>query len=60
MIKIPDGYKCSLVTDKKFKELVNFFNELEVKLEYPNCENDQDVIQTLRKAQDELDDWGVL
>jgi hypothetical protein len=60
MINIPSNYRNSPFTDKKFKELVEFFNKLEQDLQYPNCEGKEDSVRILRKAQDELTKWGVV
>jgi hypothetical protein len=60
MIKIPDDYKNSPFTDTKFKQLVEFFNDLEKQLEYPNCEGNEDATRILNKAQTDLTKWSVL
>lgn len=60
MITVPADFRNSPFTDKKFKELVEFFNKLEKDLEYPACEGKEDATRILRKAQDELTMWGVL
>lgn len=60
MINVPADFQNSPFTDKKFKELVEFFNALEKDLEYPSCEGNADATRILRKAQSELTMWGVL
>ena len=58
MIVIPENFQNSAFCDKSFKELVSFFNELEKKLEYPNCDGNEDAIRILKIAQSELIMWG--
>ena len=59
-IQLPLEYQNSPFTDKRFKELVEFFNKLEKDLEYPNCEGYADKTRILRQAQTELTMWGVI
>ena len=58
MIFFPPGYQNSPFTDKNFRQLVEFFNNLERELEYPNCEGNADKERILKKAQSELTMWG--
>jgi len=53
-IQIPLDFKGNPAADKKFKELVEFFNKLEKELEWPNCEGYADKNRILAKAQSEL------
>ena len=60
MISIPKDFQNNAFADKKFKELVEFFNKLEKDLEYPNCEGNADAKRILAKAQNELIMRGVV
>ncbi len=60
MINIPANYKNSPFLDKDFRKLVEFFNDLEQKLQYPNCEGNADAERILKNAQRELVMWGKL
>ncbi len=60
MITFPPGYTGNVWTDKNFRQLVEFFNDLERKLEYPNCEGFEDQKRILAKAQSELIMWGKI
>ena len=54
MINIPANYKNSTVFDEDFRKLIEFFNDLEQKLQYPNCEGNLDAERILRRAEAEL------
>ena len=56
MIVIRESYKLS----KDFKNLVEFFNQLENRLEYPGCEGYSDIERELLKAESELIMWGKI
>lgn len=60
MIVIPSDFQNNPFADKKFRELVEFFNNLEKALEYPNCEGNADAKRILARAQSELIMWGIL
>ena len=45
---------------KNFRELIEFFNELEEKLSYPNCEGNIDKQRVLLKAEADLILWGKI
>jgi len=60
MIIFPSGYQNSPFTDKNFRQLVEFFNDLEKRLEYPNCEGYADQERVLKRAQQELTMWGKI
>jgi hypothetical protein len=60
MIVVPSQFKGNAFCDKKFKELIQFFNELEEKLSYPNSEGIADQIRELERAQTELIKLGIL
>ena len=56
MIPVNDNSKLT----KQFKELIKFFNELEEKLQYPNCEGNADKERILVQAERELIMWGKI
>lgn len=60
MINIPNDFQNNPFADKKFCQLVEFFNKLEKDLEYPNCEGKADTNRILAQAQNELIKWGVV
>ena len=60
MITIPNGFQNNPFVDRKFRELVEYFNALEKQLEYPNCEGNEDAKRILARAQNELIMRGVL
>ena len=60
MISIPKDFQNNPFADKKFRELVEFFNKLEKDLEYPNCEGYADAKRILAQAQNELIMRGVV
>lgn len=60
MIIIPSDFQNNPFVDKKFRELVEFFQSLEEALEYPNCEDVADAKRILARAQNELIMWGIL
>jgi hypothetical protein len=60
MINIPTNYKNSTVFDEDFRKLIEFFNDLEQKLQYPNCEGNLDAQRILKNAQSELIMWGKI
>jgi len=60
MITFPPGYQNSMFTDKNFRQLVEFFNNLERDLEYPKCDGFEDQKRVLMKAQRELTMWGKI
>jgi hypothetical protein len=49
-----------MFTDKNFRQLVEFFNNLERDLEYPKCDGFEDQKRVLMKAQRELTMWGKI
>ncbi len=53
MISVPETFNNNPFADKKFRQLIDYFNRLEKALEYPNCENQLDIKRVLSKAQDE-------
>lgn len=55
-ISIPANTKIS----SKMKELIVFFNNLERKLAYPNCEGYAEQRYVLERAEQELIKWGKL
>ena len=60
MINIPSDFNNNPFADKKFKELVTFFNKLEKDMQYPNCEGYADAKRILAKAEDDLIMWGII
>lgn len=60
MIVIPSSFQANLAVGRKFKDLVEFFNQLEQDLQYPNCEGQEDAKRILAAAQKELIMRGVL
>ena len=60
MIVIPKDFQNNPFCDKKFRELIEFFNKLEKELEYPNCEGNADAKRILAKAQNDLIMRGVV
>jgi hypothetical protein len=54
MIPIPDS---SLLLHET-KQLIDFFNQLESKLQHPNCQTPADVERVVIQAQHELILWG--
>lgn len=60
MINIPTDFSNNGLTDKKFKELVALFNNLEKDLEYPNCEGNADKNRILARFENELIMRGFL
>lgn len=60
MITIPKDFQNNPFCDKKFKELIEFFNKLEQDLQYPNCEGNADAKRILAQAENELIMWGVV
>lgn len=60
MIALPPDYQGNPLVDRKFRELIKFFNELEEKLQYPNCSGYSDQRHEFNKAQDELIMRGIL
>ena len=60
MITIPPGFQNNPAVDRKFKELIEFFNELQEDLRYPNCEGYGDQWRVLVQAENELIKRGVL
>lgn len=60
MINIPTNFQNNPFCDRKFKELIKFFNELEEKLQHPNCSEYEDQIRELKLAQTDLIKWGIL
>lgn len=60
MINIPSDFQNNPFADKKFRELVEFFNKLEKDLEYPKCEGNADAKRILARAQNELIMRGVV
>lgn len=57
MINIPEN---TPTINKKFVDLITFFNKLEKDLQYPNCSGYTDQKWLLQKAQSELIMWGIL
>lgn len=60
MITIPAGFQNNSAVDRKFRDLIEFFNELEEELRYPNCEGYEDQRRTLARAEQELIMRGIL
>ena len=60
MITIPEGFSDNPSCDRKFTELVKFFNKLEDDLRYPNCEGYADQCRVLTRAENELIMMGIL
>ena len=60
MIRIPENFQNNPAVDRKFKDLVEFFNKLQEELEYPNCEGYADQRRALAQAQAELIRRGIL
>ena len=60
MITIPQGFQNNPAVDRKFKELVEFMNQLEEQLQYPNCSGYEDQKRILARAEYELIMRGVL
>lgn len=60
MINIPEGFQNNPAVDRKFLELVEFFNKLEDELRYPNCEGYSDQRRALARAENELIMRGIL
>jgi hypothetical protein len=59
MINVPSSFYDGPFT-KNFKEMVDFFNDLEEKLQYPNCSGKEDQERVLRQAMKELTLWGKI
>lgn len=57
-INIPENFRNNMFADRKFKELVQFFNDMSSKVEAASTEDE--AIKVLRKYQDELIMWGIL
>jgi hypothetical protein len=60
MISIPKDFQNNPLVDRKFRALVEYFNELEKQLEDPSCASDEDSKRILARAQNELIMRGVL
>ena len=60
MIPVNDINRMQNKLSTPFKDLINFFNDLETKLEYPNCEGDADRERILIQAEKELIMWGKI
>jgi len=60
MISVPKDFNNNPAVDHKFLELINFFNKLEDKLRYPNCDGYADEKRILAWAENELIMRGVL
>ena len=60
MINIPTNCMNGPILDRDFRKLVEFFNDLEQKLQYPNCEGNLDAQRILKNAQRELVMWGKI
>lgn len=58
MISIPPNFQDNPVTDKKFIDLITFFNKLEEDLRYPICEGYADETRRLRLASNAVDPDG--
>lgn len=58
-INIPKNFNPKFPT-KDFRDLVDFFNKLEEKLQYPNCEGYADAERILNAAIKELILWGKI
>jgi hypothetical protein len=58
MITIPDGFQEPVIIE--FRYLVDFFNKLEKRLEYPNCEGYSDTRRYILLAQKELIERGFI
>lgn len=59
MINIPKGFNNGILT-QDFITLVDFFNDLEKKLEYPNSEGYTDQARYLKQAMQDLIMWGKI
>lgn len=57
MIVIPKEFTRD-VFNKEFFALIEWFNELESQLAYPNCDGKADEIRKLKTAHSELIKWG--
>lgn len=60
MIHIPKDFNHNPIVDNKFRDLIQFFNDLEEGLRYPNCEGLADQKRVLATAQDALIMRGYL
>jgi hypothetical protein len=60
MISVPKDFQNNLFLDARFKRLVEFFNNLEESLRYPNCEGNADAKRILSSAQNQLIQQGFL
>lgn len=59
MVNTPKDYHAGFY-NKQFKELIEFFNQIEKDMEYPNCEGNADKTRVLNKALDDLIRWGII
>jgi len=60
MITVPKDFQNNPFADRKFLELIDFFNKLEQDLQYPNCEGLADAKRILAHAEDQLIMRGVV
>lgn len=60
MINIPKDFQNNPAVDRKFKELIEFMNQLEEELRYPNCSGYEDQKRLLAAAQRQLIMDGIL
>lgn len=60
MISIPNDFQNNPAIDQKFKDLIDFMNDLEEDLRYPNCEGYADQKRVLALAENKLIMRGIL
>jgi hypothetical protein len=60
MIDIPQDFQNNPAVDRKFKDLIEFFNILQEDLRYPYCEGNADAKRILARAENELIMRGIL
>lgn len=58
MIVLPLEAQKKLMPE--MQKLVDYFNKLELSLQYPNCEGSADQTRVLLKAEHELIMWGKI
>jgi len=56
MIVIPPNTELN----PKFRELIDMFNKLEERLQYPHCDGYSDQKRVLTKAEEGLIMWGII
>lgn len=60
MISIPNDFQNNPAIDQKFKDLIDFMNDLEEDLRYPSCEGYADQKRVLALAENKLIMRGIL